>query len=170
MWIGSDYQRPHSHTHFSKRSAHWFCPFLPVTPGHWPQPRVMPRLSNGLGSSMQKTPFGNSLRFSCTPKVLTPWSFASYSQDHLKKLKWPETKLAGKDKAGFSPCQVVTMKVSFHIFQVALWLYALFLIIYHYIDNIYHINLLLTFELLFEPPILILHKCLKLICYIFYLR
>ena len=25
-------------TLYSKKSAHWFCPFLPVTPGHWPRP------------------------------------------------------------------------------------------------------------------------------------
>ncbi len=59
------------HTLFSKRNAHWFCPVLPLTPGHWPQPRVMSSLSNGLWSNMQKTPFKNS-------------------QDHLTKLKWPQ--------------------------------------------------------------------------------
>ena len=54
---------------FSERSAHWFRPVLLVTPGHWPRPRVMSSLSNGLGSNMQKTPFENSLRFSCTPEM-----------------------------------------------------------------------------------------------------
>ncbi len=28
-------------TLFSKRSAHWFYPVLPVTPGHWPWPQVI---------------------------------------------------------------------------------------------------------------------------------
>ncbi len=41
-------------TLFSKRSAHWFRPVLPVTPGHWPRPRVMPSLSNGPGSNLTK--------------------------------------------------------------------------------------------------------------------
>ena len=41
-------------TLFSKRSAHWFTPVLPVTLGHWPWPRVMSILSNGLDSNMQK--------------------------------------------------------------------------------------------------------------------
>ncbi len=47
------------YTLFSKRSAHWFTPVFPVTLGHWPQPRVMSILSNGLDSNMQKTPFKN---------------------------------------------------------------------------------------------------------------
>ncbi len=51
-------------TLFSKRSAHWFTPVLPVTLGHWPWPRVMLILSKGLDGNMQKTPFKNSLRFS----------------------------------------------------------------------------------------------------------
>ncbi len=50
-------------TLFSKRSAHWFTPVLPVTLGHWPWPRVMSIFSNGLDSNMQKTPFKNSIRF-----------------------------------------------------------------------------------------------------------
>ena len=54
-------------TLFSTRSAHWFHPVIPVTPGHWPQPHIMSSLSNGLG-----TPFKNSLQFSCrTVLVLT---------------------------------------------------------------------------------------------------
>ncbi len=88
------------YTKFSKRSAHWFTPVLPVTLGHWPWPRVMSILSNGLDSNMQKTPFKNFLRFSgatqtfqdCERTVLSfeTESFASYSQDQLTKLKWSE--------------------------------------------------------------------------------
>ena len=37
-----------AYTIFSKRIAHWFRSVLPVTSGHWPQPRVMSSLSNGL--------------------------------------------------------------------------------------------------------------------------
>ncbi len=66
-------------TLFSKRSAHWFTPVLPVTLGHWPWPRVISILSNGLDSNIQKIPFKNSTG-----------SFASYSQDQLTKWKWHE--------------------------------------------------------------------------------
>ena len=48
-------------TLFSKRSANWLTPVLPVTLGHWPWPKVMSILSNGLYSNMQKTPFKNSI-------------------------------------------------------------------------------------------------------------
>ena len=39
------------YTLFSKRSAHWFTPVLPVTLGHWPWPRIRSILSNGLDSN-----------------------------------------------------------------------------------------------------------------------
>ncbi len=47
-------------TLFSKRSAHWFHPVRPVTPGHRPWPQIMSSLSNGLRSNVQKTLFENS--------------------------------------------------------------------------------------------------------------
>ncbi len=47
-------------TLFSKRSAHWFHPVLPVTLGHWPRPRFMSSLS----------------------------IVSNYSQDHFTELKW----------------------------------------------------------------------------------
>ena len=65
----------------------------PSDPGSLTLTRVMSSLSNSLGSNMQKTPFENSLQFSCTPKsakelfYVDMVSFASYSQDQLTKVK-----------------------------------------------------------------------------------
>ncbi len=41
-------------TLFSKRSAHWFTPVLLVTLSHWPWPRAMSILSNGLDRPIDK--------------------------------------------------------------------------------------------------------------------
>ncbi len=81
-------------TLFSKRSAHWLHPVLPVTLGYWPWSQVMPSLSNGLGSNMQKTPFENWY------KLWHRVSSASYSQDHLTKSKWPEVRVSYQGTSG----------------------------------------------------------------------
>ena len=52
--VGTTITYPWYPTLFSKRSAHWFCPVVPVTLGHWSWPRVMTNLSNGFASNMQK--------------------------------------------------------------------------------------------------------------------
>ncbi len=87
------YQMTVTMWHVFQKSAHCFCPVLPVTLGHWPRPRVMSSLSNGLWSSMQKTPFKFWHMDFCEllsrpfDKIKMTWGRGRWPRD-LRKLGW----------------------------------------------------------------------------------
>ena len=79
---------PPCFTLFSKRSAHWFHPILPVILDHWPWPWVMSSLSNGIGSNLQNDPRLESLTYGPRDFRKLGWfSLAKHSEKSVCMLK-----------------------------------------------------------------------------------
>ncbi len=118
-------------TLFSKRSAHWFTLVLPVTLGHWPWPRAISILSNGLDSNMQKTPFKNSIRFSRNSrlwhgvfcellsrpidKIKMTQGQGQWPRD-LRKLGWFSCALLSEKSVHFNYCNFIWQLLQRRIF------------------------------------------------------